>query len=169
MYYCRQFAQAGDRIGFDGIKYLVGARYISIGDDSCFGCDLYLTAWNIDGNMPEITIGENCSFGAWNHLSAANRIIIGDGLLTGKWVTIVDNSHGGSSIEELQIRPWLRPVVSKGPIIIGKNVWIGDKATILPGVTIGDGAIVAANAVVTKDVPAYSVVGGNPAKEIKKR
>ena len=52
-------------------------------------------------------------------------------------------------------------------MVIGNDVWIGDKATILPGVTIGDGAVVAANAVVTKDVPPYSIVGGNPARVIK--
>ena len=52
-------------------------------------------------------------------------------------------------------------------MIIGDNVWIGDKATILPGVTIGEGAIIAANAVVTKNVPAFSVAAGNPAKIIK--
>ena len=50
---------------------------------------------------------------------------------------------------------------------IGNNVWIGDKATILPDVTIGDGAVIAANSVVTKDVPAYNVVAGNPAKVVK--
>lgn len=60
-----------------------------------------------------------------------------------------------------------RPIVTKGPVIINKNVWVGDKASILSGVTIGEGSIVAANAVVTKDVPAYSVVAGNPAKVIK--
>ena len=58
--------------------------------------------------------------------------------------------------------------IGKGPVIIEDNVWIGDKATILSGVKIGKGAIVAANAVVTKDVPAYSVVAGNPAKIIRK-
>ena len=51
--------------------------------------------------------------------------------------------------------------------MIGDNVWIGDKATVLPGVTIGDGAVIAANAVVTKDVPAFTVVAGNPARIIK--
>ncbi len=61
----------------------------------------------------------------------------------------------------------MRPVKSKGSIVIGDNVWIGDKATILPGVIIGDGAVIAANAVVSKDVPAYCVAGGNPAKIIK--
>ena len=61
----------------------------------------------------------------------------------------------------------MRLVVSKGSVIIGNNVWIGDKATILPNVTIADGAVIAANSVVTKDVPAYSVVAGNPAKVVK--
>ncbi len=53
------------------------------------------------------------------------------------------------------------------PVTIGKNVWIGDHATILPGVTIGDGAVVAAGAVVTKDVPPRTVVAGVPAKIIR--
>jgi virginiamycin A acetyltransferase len=57
----------------------------------------------------------------------------------------------------------------KGDIIIGNDVWIGYKATIMAGVTIGDGAIIATNATVIKDVAPYSIVGGNPAHEIKKR
>lgn len=58
---------------------------------------------------------------------------------------------------------------TKGDTIIGNDVWIGHKVTIMPGVNIGDGAIIATRSVVTKDVPPYSVVGGNPAKELKKR
>lgn len=57
----------------------------------------------------------------------------------------------------------------KGDITIGNDVWIGHNATIMAGVTIGDGAIIATNATVVKDVAPYSIVGGNPAKEIKKR
>lgn len=57
----------------------------------------------------------------------------------------------------------------KGDTIIGNDVWIGYKATIMAGVTIGDGAIIATGAIVTKDVAPYTVVGGNPAKELKKR
>lgn len=57
----------------------------------------------------------------------------------------------------------------KGDTIIGNDVWIGFNATIMPGITIGDGAIIASNATVIKDVAPYSIVGGNPAKEIKKR
>lgn len=58
---------------------------------------------------------------------------------------------------------------TKGNTVIGNDVWIGHRATIMPGVTVGDGAIIATNATVTKDVPAYVVVGGNPAKVIKMR
>jgi virginiamycin A acetyltransferase len=57
----------------------------------------------------------------------------------------------------------------KGDIVIGNDVWIGYNATIMAGVTVGDGAIIATNATVTKDVAPYSIVGGNPAKEIRKR
>lgn len=58
---------------------------------------------------------------------------------------------------------------SKGNTVIGNDVWVGHRATIMPGVQVGDGAIIATNAVVTKDVPAYAIVGGNPAKVIKMR
>ena len=58
---------------------------------------------------------------------------------------------------------------NKGDIVIGNDVWIGSEAVIMAGVHIGDGAIIAARAVVTKDVPPYTIVGGTPAKEIRKR
>lgn len=119
------------------------------------------------GEEPFLKIGSHCAFGAFNHITCANKVIIGDYCLTGKWGTITDNSHGETDYNSLCLPPSKRLIISKGPVIIGNNVWIGDKATILPGVTIGDGVVVAANAVVTKDVPAYSVVGGNPARILK--
>lgn len=115
-----------------------------------------------------MTIGRQCWIGEYTHITCINKLTIGDGLLTGRFVLISDNNHGSSFCEEEQRqRPQDRPLSSKGPITIGNNVWIGDKATILGDVTIGDGSIIAANAVVTKDVPAYSVVVGNPARVIK--
>ena len=65
------------------------------------------------------------------------------------------------------MHPLKRPLVSKGGVVIGDNVWICDNVCILSGVTIGNGAIVAANAVVTHDVPPYTMVAGVPAKVIK--
>ena len=60
-------------------------------------------------------------------------------------------------------------VVSKGDTVIGNDVWIGNNATIMQGIKIGDGAIIATNSLVAKDVEPYTIVGGNPAKEIRKR
>ena len=164
----REFKHIGKSVLFRKIGFLEGLPFISIGSYSNFGDGLCLTAWTNWGE-PEIKIGEHCDFGAYNHITAINKIVIGDHLLTGKWVTITDNSHGETDIESQLIPPLERKVISKGPVIIGKNVWIGDKATILPNVKIGDGVIIAANAVVTHDVPAYCIVAGIPAKIIKKQ
>ena len=163
-----KMAAVGKGCYFRSVAQLHDTQYIHIGDNNCFGKDLYLTTWGGYKDKPLLRIGNNCSFGAYNHITCANKITIGDSLLTGKWVTITDNSHGETDKSTLEMRPQKRPITSKGPVIIGNNVWIGDKATILPGVTIGDGAVIAANAVVTKDVPAYYVAGGNPAKVIKR-
>lgn len=150
----------------------LGEEHICIGEGTHLGEHCILTAWErtcAGGDFhPEIMIGKDCSFGEYNHITSTNKIVIGDNLLTGRWVTITDNNHGETDWTTLQMPPLLRLVTSRGPVIIGKNVWIGDKATILPNVTIGDGAVIAANAVVTHDVPAYSVVAGNPARIIKR-
>lgn len=147
---------------------LNGGEFIYIGENSKFGRNGALTAWKMEeGHEPIIRIGRRCNFGDFNHITASNCIVIGDDILTGRWVTITDNSHGNLTKEHLLLPPLKRPVVSKGTVEIGNRVWIGDKATILPGVKIGEGAVVAANAVVTKNVPAFSMVAGNPARIIK--
>lgn len=175
-----QFNKCGSNTRFEKTSFLTGLKYISIGDFCYFTESLVMTAWGgtrdeiasdgltIKKNIlePEITIGNNCDFGAYNHITCSNKIVIGDNFLSGRWVTITDNSHGLTTKNMLAISPSRRPIYSKGPVTIGKNVWIGDKATILPGVSIGDGAVIAANAVITRDVPAYSVAAGCPAKII---
>lgn len=86
-------------------------------------------------------------------------IEIGDGTLIGHQVVIATLNHAQDPVSRADMFP--------KPVKIGKNVWIGAHATILPGVTIGDNAIIAAGAVVTKDVENNVVVGGVPAKKIK--
>lgn len=165
-----RFYKCPKTVWFEKFGLLEGAEYISIGDRTRFQKETYLTAW---GNykeqrfLPQIEIGADCCFGAWNHITCINRISIGDGFLSGKWVTITDNSHGRTTIDDANVMPSFRKVYSKGPVIIGRNVWVGDKATILPGVTIGEGVVIAANSVVTKDIPDFGVVAGNPARIIK--
>lgn len=86
-------------------------------------------------------------------------IFIGDGALIGHNVVLATLNHAKS--------PKDRSTMIPAPIRIGRHVWIGSNATVLPGVTIGDGAIVAAGAVVTKDVPENTIVGGVPATVIR--
>lgn len=147
-----------------------GQRHIFIGHHTNIEGHSILGCWEKYGDQtftPSITIGNHCNIGEYNHITACDKIVIGDGLLTGRFVYIGDNTHGGLTMEEKEIPPFRRKLVSKGGISIGKNVWIGDKATILGGVHIGDNVIVAAHAVVTKDVPSNSMVAGIPAKIVK--
>lgn len=147
-----------------------GHRNIIIGDKTSIQSHSILGCWERYGEQrftPSITIGNHCNIGEYNHITACNSITIGDGFLSGRYVYIGDNSHGGLSVEEFRIRPIERKLQSKGEIIIGKNVWVGDKVTILAGVHIGDNVIIAANAVVTKDVQDNTIVAGTPADIIK--
>ena len=156
-----------------------GAKNISIGDNTCIQSHSILGCWerykvlNFDGTQyeqrfePKIIIGSHCSIGEYAQITTIKSITIGDGLLTGRYVYIGDNSHGGLSWEEGDIPPIMRKLKTKGEVKIGNNVWIGDKATILGGVTIGDNVIVGANSVVTRDVPNNCVVAGIPATIIK--
>ncbi|MGE7612975.1 sugar O-acetyltransferase [Paenibacillus sp. NPDC101420] len=107
-----------------------------------------------------ITVAKNVFFNIGCSFQDRGGINIGDGTMIGMNVTIATLNHG------LPLET--RNVTYPSPVIIGDNVWIGSNATILPGVTIGDNSVVAAGAVVTKDVPANTVVAGVPAKELKK-
>lgn len=110
----------------------------------------------------EMAIGKN-SFIGWGSVICANeRVVIGDDALIAEHVTIRDQNHG----TEVQGEPFHRQPMSCDPIHIEKNVWIGAKATVLKGVTVGENSVIAANAVVNKNVEANSVVGGIPAKTI---
>lgn len=147
-----------------------GQKNISIGDNTILVSHNILGCWtshNGHDYSPHIIIGNNSAIGEYTQISAVKEVKIGNGVLTGRFVYISDNNHGTSLISDLKIAPSKRNLYVKGPVVIEDNVWIGDKASILSGVTIGKGSIVACNAVVTKDVPPYSVVAGVPAKIIK--
>lgn len=169
-----EIAFVGKHSHIGRLRLFRGGQFISIGSYTNIGCQSVLTAWDEYADeqfTPSIRIGDNCSIGEFCHITACHSITIGNGVLTGRFVYISDNSHGdysrNSLEEQLALRPTLRPLGVKGSVNIGDNVWIGDRVTILSGVTIGEGAIVAANAVLTHDVPAYTIVGGVPAKVIK--
>ena len=149
---------------------IIGGSNICIGSRNYFAEGTLLSTWNNyneESFSPNLVIGNDNNFGPYNHITCCNQITIGNNLLTGMYVYISDNSHGKICHDEIGIPPSKRCLFSKGEVVIGNNVWIGDKVAILAGTHIGDGAIIAANAVVTKDVPAHAVVGGVPAKIIK--
>lgn len=110
--------------------------------------------------------GKNITFGKHVFVNSGCRfqdqggIVIGDGVLIGHNVVIATINH--------DIDPSMKRKNHYAPVIIGNHAWIGSNATILPGVTVGSWAVVAAGAVVTKDVEPYTVVGGVPARIIKR-
>lgn len=106
-----------------------------------------------------ITIGKNVFINSGCHFQDQGDIEIGDGTLIGHNVVLATINH--------DLNPSMKRKNHYAPIKIGRNVWIGSNATVLQGVTIGDWAVIAAGAVVAKDVEPYTVVGGVPAKIIK--
>lgn len=106
-----------------------------------------------------IHIGENVFFNSGCRFQDQGGIHIGDNTLIGHNVVLATINH--------DLHPASRGTNLPRPIRIGRNVWIGANATVLPSVTIGDNAVIAAGAVVTKDVPENTVVGGVPAKVIR--
>ena len=106
-----------------------------------------------------ISVGEGVFINACCQFQDHGGVTIGDGCQIGHNVVFATLNHG--------LAPEKRRSTVPAPIVLGRNVWIGSNATVLQGVTIGDNAVVGAGAVVTKDVPAYTVVGGVPARAIK--
>ncbi|MCH5164536.1 MAG: sugar O-acetyltransferase [Clostridiales bacterium] len=106
-----------------------------------------------------ISVGKNVFINSGCCFQDQGGIIIGDNALIGQQVVIATLNH--------DLCPEKRANMLPAPVVIGNNVWIGAHATILPGVTIGDNSVIAAGAVVTKDVPAFAVAAGVPAKIIK--
>lgn len=113
---------------------------------------------------PCLEIGDFVTIGRGAIISIKDTLSIGDYSLIGPYVQITDNNH---TTKRANLIKYQRSTIK--PIVIGQDCWIGSGARILAGVTIGNGAVVGANAVVTKDVPPFAIVGGVPAKVIKYR
>jgi len=145
---------------------------IRIGDNNEFSGDFHIRCYE-KGN---VKIGNYNWTSLRTQIVCANRVEIGDYCIFGRDVYISDtNEHPVSPDERLKatITYWKNKTVNRyhfvenSPVIIGNNVWIGERAIILKGVKIGNNSVVAAGSVVTKEVPENTVVGGNPARVIK--
>jgi acetyltransferase-like isoleucine patch superfamily enzyme len=165
-----EFKRTGTRFSLQPPYHIVGAKHISVGDKFRSFGGLRLEA--IDkyfgrNYTPEITIGENVSINYNCHIACTQKISIGNNVLLASQVFISDHSHGETIKEMLNMSPLDRPLYSKGPIVIEDNVWIGEGAVILSGVTVGHNAVIGANAVVTHDIEPFTVVGGIPARVLR--
>lgn len=112
-----------------------------------------------------LRVGERVIFGHHVTIGVQESIEIGDTTMIGELVSIRDHDHAIDRTD----RPMRDQGVQSAAVSIGRDVWIGGKATVLRGVRIGDHAVVGANAVVTKDVAAYAVVVGVPARVVRMR
>ena len=152
--------------------------YVKIGKESMLNA-----AITFEDKSGEVTIGDRCYFGSGGSIISRNKVVIGDDVTIAWNVTIYD--HDSHSVNWKNRAAVVRTFYEKygksdcfsaidwvgvrsAPITIGNKVWIGFDGVVLKGVTIGEGAIIGAKSVVTKDVEPYTIVAGNPAKFIKK-
>lgn len=152
-----------------GIR-IIGGKYISIGDGFYAGPGCRIEAWdryNEKCFSPSISIGNNVRINSSCHIGAINKVIVGDNVLFGSGVFITDHSHGKTTYEELIIPPNERDLYSKGEVVVGDNCWICENAIILPGVHIGNNSVIGAGAVVSHDIPPFSIVVGNPGRVVR--
>jgi acetyltransferase-like isoleucine patch superfamily enzyme len=147
-----------------------GNQYISIGKKFNTLDGLRLECWDSFGNdvfKPKLIIGNNVIMNRNVHIGCIEKVVIGDNVLFASNIFISDHQHGYIDKRDLGIIPGSRSLITRGPVIIENNVWIGENVAIMPNVTIGKGCIIGANSVVTKSFPKNSVLAGVPAKLIK--
>lgn len=144
----------------------LGHRPITLGNNVRIGAFSRLitsTTWNELGS--HITIGNNVGIGEFAYLGGAGGLDIGDDCIIGQYLSCHPENHCFDDTE----RPIRLQGVTRKGIRIGRNCWIGSKVTVLDGVRIGENCVIAAGAVVTQSMPPDSVIGGVPAKVLKRR
>ena len=117
-------------------------------------CDPYL-------NRHDVIINPLC------HIGCIDSVTIGDFVVLSERCLVIDHTHGDVSYEHLSLYERERPLVSKGKVVIEDYVWMGENSVVMSGVTVGHNSLIGANAVVTKDIPPYSIVAGNPARILR--
>lgn len=128
------------------------------------GCSVRVNPKANFGSGLRIKVGNNCNLSTG--LNVIGDLELGNDVMMGPEVVFISYNHEVSDLEA----PMRQQGASESrPIVVGNDVWIGMRAMVMPGVRIGDHAIIAAGSIVTKDVPEWAIVGGNPAKIIKYR
>lgn len=150
--------------------YIRNRRLISFGAGFTAGVGLRIEALDEGSDHPLIEIGPNVQVGDYVHIGAVHSVRIGANVLIASKVFISDHNHGRYSGEGRHDSPSIAPIarqLSFSPVSIEDDVWIGEFVCVLPGVTIGKGAIIGAMSVVTQDIPPNTIAVGSPARPIK--
>jgi lipopolysaccharide O-acetyltransferase len=155
----RSFAAWGLRSVAAPPLRLEGERDITIGAGTWFGSGCWLNA--IGGT---ITVGDGCSFAGDVTISAAASVTLGRDVLVARGVHIGDHDHAFT--DPGRPASW-QGIANAAPVMIGDGAWLGHNVTVTAGVSIGRGAVIAAGAVVTRDVPPYSLAVGIPAQVVR--
>ncbi|MDI9862206.1 DapH/DapD/GlmU-related protein [Flectobacillus roseus] len=162
--------ESGSNIFMEYPATFLGIESVSIGNnfESLKGLRIEaIHRFQNDEFKPSVKIGNDVSINRDCHIACINSVQIEDNVLIASKVFITDHSHGGVSISDIIIPPNKRTLSTKGGVKIHRNVWIGENAIILSGVEIGENAIIGAGSVVSKNVPANSIVAGVPARVLK--
>ena len=148
-----------------------GKNMINLGHRLTTGINCRLEAFIADGDKSiKMKFGKNIQLNDYVHISAIHSVEIGDDVLMASHVYISDNSHGSYSGDENDTDPTIPPIKRSyyvAPVKIGNRVWLGEGVIVMPGVTIGDGAIIGAHSVVNKSIPSNCIAVGAPAKIVK--
>lgn len=163
----RKFGKIGKGCSIRPFINTTHPEYIFLGDDVSIGllCWIATNTSLSKRKPPRLTIGGRVHIGAYSMIIAANKIDIGNNIIISERVTILDHMH---SYEEVKVPIIDQPIYSKGPVVIEDDCFIGANSVILGNVKVGKHSVIGANAVVTKDIPPFSVVAGVPAKVIKR-
>ncbi|MCX6596157.1 MAG: acyltransferase [Acidobacteria bacterium] len=157
--------EVGKNLGIELLPEVIGHSQIYLGDNVQISGKISIISGRVFDN-PRLVVGNRSSIGHGTVISVNREVTIGDDVLIAGSVRIADND--GHPIDaDRRIRHEPPGQESTKPVHIGNKAWIGNSACILKGVTVGEGAIVGALSVVTRDVPAYHVVAGNPARIVK--
>lgn len=167
-------SKCGKRLNAHYTSRIFGVRFINIGDDFFSGPGLWIeavTSHPTGSFHPSITIGHRVAINSNVHIACINEVVIGDQVLFASNIFITDHNHGcyhGVGEQSApEIAPNERQLYSTNRVQIGRNCWIGENVSILPGSVIGEGCVIGANAVVTGSIPPNSIVVGSPARVIK--
>lgn len=144
--------------------HIKGQKFFKIGRDVSIDSNARIDVYKTKDVIPQLKIANNVMISFNFTALVTTSLVIDENVLIASNVFITTENHGINP----ELGPYINQQLVSGDVHIKRNVWIGEKVIILPGVTVGEYSIIGAGSIVTKNIPPYSIACGNPAKVIKK-